>query len=153
MNKPFIFLALLANLLILPSLSASDVTIENAWVREAPPVSKVQAAYLVLHNHSDKHLTLVSASSPLFARVEFHRTVADNGVMRMQQEDSLNIPARSSIHLQPDGTHMMLFNPMQILKAGDEVPFTLTFSDQHQVKVMLIVKKATGAMHHHHHHE
>lgn len=154
MNKSFIFLALLVNMLITSPLLASDLTVENAWVREAPPVSKVQAAYMRLHNNSSKEVTLVSASSPLFSRIEFHRTVMDNDVMRMLQENSLIIPARSEIHLQPDGAHMMLFNPRQPLKAGDKVPFTLTFSDQRQLDVILTVKKATGATHHHHgHHE
>ncbi|MDT8405492.1 copper chaperone PCu(A)C [Sulfuriflexus sp.] len=150
MNKSFVFLVLLANLFMVPQLSADALTIDNAWVREAPPVSKVQAAYMVLHNNSERDITLISASSPLFARVEFHRTVADKAVMRMEQEKTLSIPAGSSLQLQPDGRHMMLFNPKQALKAGDKVPFSLTFADQNQLQVILVVKKAAGMMHHHH---
>jgi copper(I)-binding protein len=152
MNKSFAFLALLVNLLISPLALASDVKIEDAWIREAPPVSKVQAAYLEIHNHSKKDITLTAANSPLFSRIEFHRTENNDGVMRMLREEQLTIPAGSEIQLQPDGTHMMLFNPKQSLKAGDMVPFTLTFSNQHQVEIMVVVKKAGGASHHQHHH-
>jgi copper(I)-binding protein len=153
MNKLFTHLALFASLIITPLASASEVTVTDAWIREAPPVSKVQAAYMNIRNSSDKDIVLTAASSPLFSRIEFHRTENDNGVMRMLQENSLSIPANNEIHLQPDGVHMMLFNPRQALKAGDKVPFTLTFSDQRQLDVILIVKKATAAAHHHHHHD
>ena len=134
-----------------PLLQASELIVSEAWIREAPPVSKVQAAYMLLSNPTDKPVALIAATSPLYSKIEFHRTVMDNGVMRMLQEDSLSIPAKGKIHLQPEGTHMMLFNPQQPLKAGDKVLFTLTFSDQRKLDVMLVVKKATGTTHHHHH--
>lgn len=154
MNKLTVFLALLASLLTTSSGAANELSIEDAWIREAPPVSKVQAAYMQIHNNTNKELAVISASSPSFGRIEFHRTVTDNGVMRMLQEDKLVIPAKSELQLQPDGSHMMLFNPRQALRAGDEVPFTLTFSDQRQLDLILIVKKAIGAAHQHHgHHE
>jgi len=147
--KAFLFAAFI---LASPYLYASGPAVSEAWIREAPPVSKVQAAYMLISNPTDKPVTLIAATSPLYPKIEFHRTVMDNGVMRMLQEDSLSIPARGETHLQPEGAHMMLFNPSQPLKAGDKVPFTLTFSDQHQLDVMLVVKKATGATHHHHGH-
>lgn len=151
MNKLIVFLALFASLLVAPLTSAFELSIDDAWIREAPPVSKVQAAYMKFHNSSNKDIVLTTASSPLFSRIEFHRTENDNGVMRMLQEKHLTIQAKSELHLQPEGTHMMLFNPGRPLKSGDKVPFTLTFSDQQQLDVILIVKKATGAAHQHHH--
>jgi hypothetical protein len=151
MNKLFAFLVLFASLFITPLASATEVTVADAWIREAPPVSQVQAAYMKIHNSGDKDIVIAAASSPLFSRIEFHRTENDNGIMRMLQENSLTIPARSEFHLRPEGTHMMLFNPRQPLKAGDKVPFTLTFSDQRQMEVILIVQKASGGAHHGHH--
>ncbi len=156
MNKLFYSLAVLASLLTSSLTSASDLTIEDAWIREAPPVSKVQAAYMELHNKSDKDISLISASSPHYGRIEFHRTEMNNGVMRMLQEKTLSIPARGEKKLQPDSTHMMLFNPRQPLKAGDNVPFTLTFSDQQKIEIMIKVKKAQGTTQKQHrcgHHE
>lgn len=153
MNKLFASLVVLAGLLTSTLISASELTIDDAWIREAPPISKVQAAYMELHNDSNKDISLISASSPHFSRIEFHRTEMSNGVMRMLQEKTLTIPARGETHLQPDGAHMMLFNPRQPLKAEDQVPFTLTFSNQKKIKIVIVVKKATSTSHHHGHHE
>lgn len=129
---------------------AAELTISEAWIREAPPVSKVQAAYMLISNPTSKPVTLIAATSPIYSKIEFHRTVMDNDVMRMLQEDSLSIPARSEIHLKPEGIHMMLFNPRQLLKAGDKVPITLTFSDQMKTEIMVTVKKATSTRQHQH---
>lgn len=143
MNRLLAYLPLLVGLLILSPCSASEVTVNNAWVREAPPVSKVQAAYMEIHNNGNDSIALVSASSPAFSHIEFHRTEMSDGIMRMLQEKVLSIPAGGKILLQPDGTHMMLFNPVQPLKEGEQVPFTLTFSNQEKMTLLLMVKKAT----------
>lgn len=139
-----------------PLLQASELIVSKAWIREAPPVSKVQAAYMLISNPTDKPVALIAATSPLYSKIEFHRTVMDNGVMRMLQEDSLSIPAKGEIHLQPEGAHMMLFNPKKVLMAGDNVPFTLTFSEQQKIDIMIKVKKAQGTTQKQHrcgHHE
>ena len=142
MNKLFIFIAIFASLFISPFTLAGEISVDDAWIREAPPVSKVQAAYMELHNKSDKDVSLISASSPHFSRIEFHRTEMSGGVMRMQQQEKLNITANSELKLQPDGMHMMLFNPRTPLKSGDKVPFSLTFSDEQKMEIMIKVKKA-----------
>lgn len=143
MNKftPALLLALCG--LISPFTQSTELTVSDAWIREAPPVSKVHAAYMTIHNPTDKSVTLITASSPLYSNIEFHRTVMENGVMRMLQEESLRIPADAELRLEPEGIHMMLFNPGQPLKAGDKVPFTLNFSDQMNADITVIVKKAT----------
>lgn len=142
MNKLFSSLLILTGLLANTLVTANELTVHNAWIREAPPVSKVQAAYMRLQNTSDKDISLISASSPFFSSIEFHRTEMNNGLMRMQQEKTLTIPAKGEIRLQPDATHMMLFNPRQALRAGDKVPFTLIFSDQQKISIMVTVKTA-----------
>lgn len=152
MNRPFIFLVLLANLLFSPLSRASELSIEDAWIREAPPVSKVQAAYMHIHNRSSDDIAITSASSPLFTRIEFHRTEMTNGLMRMLQEDTLTIPAKGEKYLQPDGTHMMLFNPQRPLKAGDKVPVTLRLGEHGAFEFEVTVKKAGDEAHHHHQH-
>lgn len=150
MNKLLASLSIFAGMLPALLCSADPLMINDAWIREAPPVSKVQAAYMQLHNNSDKDLTLTAASSPLFSRIEFHRTEMSNGMMRMLQEKTLRIPAGGKLHLQPDGIHMMLFNPQQPLHAGDKVPLTLSFSDQQERNITITVKKASGVQQHQH---
>ena len=146
MNKLFTLLVILTSLFS-TTLSASEILVDDAWIREAPPVSKVQAAYMALLNSTKKDISLVSVSSPLYSHIEFHRTEMTNGVMRMQQQDTLHIPANSQLYLQPDGIHMMLFNPAQPLKAGDKVPFIFSFSDKKIIEVIIKVEKAKASTH------
>ena len=136
MNKFLCIFTVLASLFSSTLCSANDLSVSNAWIREAPPVSKVQAAYMELYNNTDKTISLIAANSPAFSKIEFHRTEMNNGMMRMLQEESLRIPAQGKTSLQPDGTHMMLFNPVKALKSGDKVNFTLTFSNQKEIEVV-----------------
>lgn len=144
MNK-FLQVMLLALLCLATAfIQAAEITVSEAWIREAPPVSKVQAAYMLIRNPADKPVTLIAATSPLYSKIEFHRTVMENGLMRMLQEEGLPIPANGEIYLEPEGTHMMLFNPVQPLRSGDKVPFTLSFSNQMKTEIMVVVKKAAA---------
>ncbi len=46
--------------------AGENITIQNAWLREAPPTIKKMAGYLEIENSSDKTLTLISAESSDF---------------------------------------------------------------------------------------
>lgn len=127
----------------------SGIEIKDAWVREAPPIAKVMAAYFVIENHADKQIVLTQISSPSFNRVEIHKNITKNGMAAMQRQQQLLIPAKGNINLQAQGYHLMLFNPVTKLKAGDTVNFSLKFADGVTKVVAATVKKATGEMHHH----
>jgi hypothetical protein len=120
------------------------IVIENAWVREAPPVAKMLAAYMTIENHTDKEHVLTGVTSASFKKVEMHKSMQKDGMATMQKQKQLTIPAGGEIKLQPGGYHLMLFNPSKPLKAGDEVSFTLTFANGSVTTITAKVKKATG---------
>ena len=137
---------------ISPFVTASEMTVENAWVREAPPVSRVQAAYATLKNNQPTNIELVSATSPAFKKIEFHKTISENGLTKMQQQSSIVIPAKKSAMLKPEGMHMMLFNPVTPLRAGEKINIHFKFSNGVTTTSSFVVKKATGTDHHQHMH-
>ena len=141
-------------LLIFSSTSsfAVDVTVNNAWIREAPPVSQVQAAYAVINNNQENDIQLISANSSAYKKIEFHQTVLENGVNKMLHQPSITIPHNSHVTLKPEGMHMMLFNPVKPLQAGEEVTITFEFSDNSTTTQNFLVKKSTGTNSHHHMH-
>ena len=132
-------------------IHAGNIEVQDAWIREAPPVSKVLAAYMVIKNGTSKDVEVIGASSPNFAKIELHRTVIENGIARMLHQPTLTVPAGGTLVLQPEGPHMMLFNPVKPIQAGEKVPMTLQFASGQSKVVSLDVKKGGGGEHHHHH--
>ena len=131
---------------------ADEITIENAWVRSAPPVATVLAGYMTIHNHSDKAVTLTAVNSPAFESVELHRTMMHNGMMHMEAINSLVIEGNATVKFEPSSYHLMLNNPKQKINTGDTIPFTLSFDGATQ-KVDAVVKQddEQDSAHHHHH--
>lgn len=143
---------LVSFLALLPVISFAEITITNAWSPEAPPVAKVMAGYMQINNSTDKHEHIFSASSPLFKKVEIHRTVEKNGMMRMIKEHDLYLPAKGTVRLQRGGLHMMLIGKKKAIKKGDVIPVSLDIGNKRTISIRLEVKEADAGDTHHHHH-
>lgn len=115
---------------------------ENAWIAEAPPVSKVMVAYMTIHNTGAESVTIVGATSGQYSSIEFHETVHRDGMASMVRHENLNIPANARLELKRGGPHLMLFNPVKALVAGDIVNITFTTSDDSARTVSVTVKSA-----------
>lgn len=118
------------------------LTFSNVWIAEAPPVSRVLAAYMKIENHSSQTIKISSATSSSFSSTAFHKTIFEDGLAKMRHQDSLIIPANGSLELKRGGLHMMLFNPVTPLHAGDSVSFSFELDNQNTMTVDAIVKKA-----------
>ena len=121
------------------------IEISDPWVREAPPVATVLAAYMVINNHSAVDRTLVQVSSPVFETVEIHQMVMDNGMMEMKPQTELIIAANSQRILKPGGYHLMLMGRKKeiTLVAGDNVDLTLKFADGEEITFTVPVRRFT----------
>ena len=126
--------------LISSANAASSIKIENTWSPEAPPVVKVMAGYMKIHNLSNKDIKVQSAKSNLFNKVEIHLTQMKNGMMNMIKQESLNIEAKSHIELKPGGLHMMLMGRLKPISKGSVIPVTLTFDNGEKININLNVK-------------
>ena len=125
------------------SYAAGQVQVRDAWIPEAPPVADVMAAYFVIENHGDKPVTISGASSPAFGMVMMHKSVDENGMVRMIHQDHLTVAANSQLAFARSGLHLMLMSPKHPLKLGDKVELTLHTADHQQIHFTAIVKAAT----------
>jgi len=118
------------------------LTFSKVWIAEAPPVSRVLAAYMKIENHTDEDIKISSATSPSFSSTAFHKTIFEDGMAKMRHQDSLIIPANGSLELKRGELHMMLFNPVTPLREGDNVSFSFELDNQNSITVDARVKKA-----------
>lgn len=107
------------------SVLACDLKVESAWIREAPSSAKSLAGYALLSNAGSKPLTVVSASSKQFAKVEMHETAMENGIAKMRAIEKLEIAANAKVEFGPAGKHFMMIEPQSPLRGGDVVSVTL----------------------------
>jgi periplasmic copper chaperone A len=133
MRVALFLLALLAT----PALA--QIEIDNAWTRATPPGAKTAVGYMTIRNKSAAPDHLISAASPLAARVETHVHIHDGDVMRMRQVKSYDIPANGSLELKPGGAHLMFVDIKRAFKEGEKVPLTLRFERAGEMKVMFSV--------------
>lgn len=126
----------------LASAAEGVISVENAWIREAPPGARAMAGYMVVKNHGGSDKVLVSAACDAFAEVMLHRTIVENGMAKMVHQMAITIPAKGEVSFEPNGYHVMLMGPKKPLKAGDKVEITLKFKDGESVKVVHEVRAA-----------
>ncbi len=115
-----------------------QITVTAAWMRVPPNGRDTSAAYLMIRNDGGAD-TLLSVSSPMADDVQMHISEMNGDMMSMREEDSVAIPAHDTMAYQPGGRHLMVFGVREGLKAGDEVPLTLTFARAGKVSVIAIM--------------
>jgi len=120
---------------------ASEISVTDPWIREAPPVAKMLAAYMTISNNSTRTVQFESASSADFEMVEIHRTKTHEGMSRMIKQSSLQIDGGKNVMLEPLGYHLMLMRPKRYFQAGDNVILELHFNNGEAVSVTAVVRK------------
>ncbi len=125
-------------------LAEGGLSVSDAWVREAPPGAHVQAGFVIIHNDSDQERKITAVRSPAFGSIEIHNMHMEDGMMRMQKQDTLIIPPNSTLKLEPGSFHLMLFDPVRYLKAGDSVHFTLSTGMGTCIDIKAPVKTGMG---------
>jgi copper(I)-binding protein len=141
-HKPLNY-SLLIILCFFKSAYASDsaLLVENAWIAEAPPVSKVMVAYMTLINTGSEAIDIIAAESDTYSSIEFHQTVHENGMAKMIRHSKLTLAPNESLQLKRGGVHLMLFNPAKRLKAGDTVDIQLSTKNGLNQSIAIPVKK------------
>jgi periplasmic copper chaperone A len=120
---------------------AADLHIEHPWSREMPPVAPTAAAYFVVHNQGQQADRLLSVQTPAAGKAEMHEHVHADGVMKMQQVKSVEVPAGGEVKFAPMAYHVMLFDLERQMKDGERFPLTLRFEKAGEVEVEVAVQK------------
>ena len=146
MRHVFFALTLALTLALTPTtgatLSAADLTVDDAWSRATAPTAQSGVAFLCIDNDGAAADTLLSATSPAADQVELHTMSKDAaGVMHMTPvEGGLAVPAHGKVELKPGSYHFMLLG----LKAplAEKGSFTLTLQFAHAGAVPVTVTVA-----------
>ena len=136
-----ILLALIVSAWSLLATADSELQVENAWVREAPPSAHMMAAYMTLKNPGSSDTVLTQVDSPAFDHVMLHKSEVVDGVARMIHQSEIVIPAQGAVELKPGSFHLMMPAPEKRLVEGDRVDFVLTFSNGDISRVQADVRK------------
>jgi len=138
-------LSILAAAMILLSASGcaapTELSIEDAWARPAFKGDN-SAAYMVIKNMTEQGDGLIGASSDAANITEIHLSKMDaEGIMSMEKQDLIGVPAGETVKLEQGGLHVMLMNLVRDLNVGDKFELTLEFQRSGDVSIEVEVKQ------------
>jgi hypothetical protein len=127
----------------LAASAAGTVEVLQPWSR--PAVAGTNGVgYMILANHGRAADVLQKVETPLASRVEMHSSSMAGGVMSMKKEDKVPVPAGGQTTFGPGAYHLMLIGLTKTVKAGDQIPATLSFASGAKVKVAFSVSSGMG---------
>jgi len=128
-------------LLILPGSAIAELDIHKAWIKNLPPAVPVRAGYMTIRNTQANAVSIIAIRSDAFTSVDIHRTIAEDGMMRMEPVPTLVIEPNSSVQLAPGGLHLMMMNPAEPTKPGDVLQIVIELDDGSTQSLNMTVKK------------
>ncbi|MBK1703394.1 copper chaperone PCu(A)C [Halochromatium glycolicum] len=126
-----------------PATPATEIEVQDAYVRAVPPGQPNSAAFMHLTNTSNRDRALVIGETDAAEVVELHTHKMEDGMMRMRQLEQIELPAGETVKLQPGGLHVMLIGLTEDLRAGDSIELHLGFDDGSRQSLTLPVKRVT----------
>jgi copper(I)-binding protein len=118
---------------------ASGIQIMHPWARAT--TTDATAVYFTIVNTAAKPDRLLKATTDI-GRTSIHEMKEEGGIAKMRSLDSLAIPAKTEVSIQPGGFHLMLTNLRQPLAEGSGFPMTLVFETAGEVHIDVQVRKA-----------
>tara|TARA_B110000093_G_scaffold162249_1_gene184158 strand:+ start:296 stop:745 length:450 start_codon:yes stop_codon:yes gene_type:complete len=146
----------LTTLILLMSASvavqAVDLSVNNAYIRTMPPGQTTTAGFLSVTNNSLNHCRLLSGTSSISPRIEFHEHQHAQGMMQMRKVDSVVVAAGQTVTFSPGALHIMLFEIDKTVNVGDTTQMEIA-SDQcgaisFTAETRSLIQKPMTGMHH-----
>lgn len=134
--KKWIVAALLS---LSSTVALAEILVTDATVREMLPGRSMTAGYFSISNGSTIDVELISASSPQFGSIELHQHSHKDGMMKMEQVQSVVVASGEQVHFQPGGLHLMMFDAKTSITKGQQIPLRLTFKDGQSIEVQASV--------------
>jgi len=132
---------LLMLVLLLPGSAFGELEIVDAWIKNLPPSVPVRAGYMTIHNPGETAVSILSVRSDAFASVDIHQSMMQDGMMHMEPVESLSIAPGESVQLAPGGYHLMMMQPLQATRPGQEIEIVLQFADGSEQRLTMTVIK------------
>ena len=96
---------------------------------------------MTIHNPQSHALSIVALRSESFASVEVHRTLMQDGMMRMEAVPDLTVNPGETVQLAPGGLHLMLMQPVEPTRPGEVHRIVIEFDDGSQQGLEMTVRK------------
>lgn len=122
------------------------VMIMTPWSRPSPMEAGNGAVYMTLMNEGGQPDVLLSAETDVAEVVELHETKMEGDVMKMSPISSIEVPAGSSVNLEPGGKHIMLINLKQQLMPGEKIKLILNFEKSGQKTIEAEIREMGAPM-------
>ena len=132
--KPLILLAFF--LISFGQEAFAELEVNDAWIRSAPPNSKIFSGYLKFRNLSSNEIMIKKMKSNAFDQIEIHSSFIEDGISTMRKMDSLKIPENSEVKLDPGGYHLMLMSPIKEIKEGNLVEMIIYYEAEDRIKIL-----------------
>jgi hypothetical protein len=157
MNSIYRTLSILLAVVLAAGAQAQTVEVKNAWVRATVQGQKATGAFMQITAPAAS--TLVSISTPVAAVAEVHEMKMDGDVMRRRPlTKGLELPAGTTVQLQPGGYHLMLMELKLPLQKDTTIPITLTLQNSkgvqstQELRVPVLTAAPKGQVEHQHNH-
>jgi copper(I)-binding protein len=137
----FFLLLVVLMLLGITACSQSEAfSVLDIWAR--PGLAEGNSAvFFVIDNSTGKKDRLLSAASDVAKAVELHKTIMEDGVMKMNRQDFVSIPEGEQVVFKPGDLHVMLIGLNKDLMAGDSFSVVLTFEHMGDVQLEVTVRE------------
>lgn len=123
--------------------SHHTLTVSDVWARKTRRTMSA-AVYMTLKNDTEKMDTLLSVETPQAEMATLHLSSETDGIMRMEEQESVALQPGSTISFAPGGYHIMMMRLASPLKEGDVFPMTLSFERAGDVTVYVTVTGIAG---------
>ncbi|GFM78689.1 copper(I)-binding protein [Pseudomonas cichorii] len=142
--------ALMLAALLLPACFANaheykggQLLIGHPWSMELPPNAPTVAAYFIIENKGSSPDRLLSVKTPIAGEAQLHEHVQADGLMKMRQVPSVDVPAGAKVSFAPMAYHVMLLGikDRSMLALGQRFPMTLHFEKAGDIDVQVVIQK------------
>jgi periplasmic copper chaperone A len=121
--------------------SERPVQVRDVWVRPGN-AGGTTAVYMTIQNPDSEAEELLNASTDAAEFVELHMSMIQHGdLMTMEEQESVEIPGRSTVELAPGGLHVMLINLLVELQPGDTITLGLYFLRAGEMELIVEVRE------------
>jgi copper(I)-binding protein len=118
-----------------------SLTVKDTWARPGN-AGGVGAVYFIIENPADVDDLLLSADCDAAEYVELHQSTMNNeGIMSMQQQETVPVPGRSIVEFKPGGLHIMLINLEKDLNPGGTLTLNLNFQNAGKIQLEATVRE------------
>ncbi|MDE2635536.1 MAG: copper chaperone PCu(A)C [Chloroflexota bacterium] len=112
---------------ILTEANGNDMApMDHSSMDDAP--SEASAVYMRIKNRGESDRVIISAQSAAADQVDFHNTVVDDDIARMEALEALIVPAGETLELRPGGAHIMLSGLREDLRTEAKITLRLKCS-------------------------